>query len=59
MLAVDLDLAIEFGELSVGRAEKLMNRKSDRRMRLIEFVSVVRERDRAQKGNGDRSRNDS
>jgi hypothetical protein len=52
MLAVDVDLAIEFGELSLGRAEKLMNRKSDRRMRLIEFISFVRKRDRTQNGDG-------
>jgi hypothetical protein len=52
MLAVDVDLAIEFGELSLRRAEKLMNRESHRRMRLIEFISFVRKRDRAQKGDG-------
>src|SRR6266446_4042292 len=41
MPAVDLDLAIEFGELSLRRAEKLMNRKSDRRMRSIELKPVM------------------
>ena len=48
-LAVDLDLTIELGEFSVGGAEKLMDRKSNSRMRLIEFVGFIRERDRTQK----------
>ena len=46
VLTVDVDLAIEFGELSVRRAQKLVNRKPDRGMRLIELIGFVRARDR-------------
>jgi hypothetical protein len=59
MLAVDLDLAIEFCELAVRCPEKLMDRKSDCRMRLVEFVSFARERERAQNHNGSTGGNDS
>src|SRR6266513_141679 len=59
MLPVDLDLAVEFGEPSVGRTEKLMNRKPNRRMRLIEFVGFVRQRDRTQNGDGSDSSDNS
>jgi hypothetical protein len=50
MLAVEVDLAIEFGELPVSGAEKLVDRKSNRRMGLIESVGFVRQRGRIQSG---------
>src|SRR5437016_6057178 len=57
MLAVDVDLAVEFGKLSVGGAKELVDRKSDRRMRLIEFVGLVRKRGRSQSGSESGSSN--
>jgi hypothetical protein len=55
MLAVDVDLALEFREFSVRRAEKLADGETDRRAGLIEFVGFVGQRTGAQHGesNGD------
>src|SRR2546430_12516795 len=48
MLAVDVDLALEFGEFAVGSAQELVDRKSNRRTRLIELVSFIGQSHRAQ-----------
>ena len=48
MLSIDFDLAAKSGEFSVGGTEKLMDRKSDGRMRLIEFIGFVPQRGRTQ-----------
>jgi len=48
MLAVDVDLAIEFRELAVCGPQKLMHTKTDGRARRIEPVRFVRQYGRAQ-----------
>src|SRR4030095_14388220 len=58
MFAVDVDLAVKLGELSVGRTKKLVNRKSNLRVRLIEPVGVVCERDRSRSESDDPNQND-
>src|SRR5882757_4483695 len=46
--AVEVDLAIEFGELSVRGPQKLVHTETDRRARGIEPVSFVRQNDGTQ-----------
>src|SRR5690348_9425684 len=58
MFAVDVDLAVEFRELSVSRPEKLVHRESDLRLRLIELVSLISNRDRTGSDNHECSGSD-
>ena len=57
MLAVDVDLAIELRELSLGRAKELMHTETDRWSWRIELISLFCQGGRAQAGDyegGDR-----
>ena len=45
MLAIDVDFTAKFHKPAVGCSEELVNFESDRRVRLVEFVRFIGQRD--------------